>query len=529
MATKKKRSTKAKSKSKTKVKAKAKGRARTAKPKRQIKRALKARTGAARTKRAVKARRGAAKTKSKVRASVKVKAARGGFSIAKLREGLKGRVILSGDEAYDKARTVFSGEFDRRPAAIARVADAGDVARVVSFARETGVELAIRSGGHSGAGHSTSEGGIVLDLHDMKALEIDVEGRTAWAEAGLTAGEYSNAAGAHGLATGFGDTGSVGIGGITLGGGVGFLVRKYGLTIDNLLAADIVTADGQLLHTDAKTYPDLFWAIRGGGGNFGVATRFQFRLHEVSNAVGGMLMLPATPDSIAAFIAEAEAAPEELSTIANIMNAPPMPFVPAEHHGKLVNMALMMYAGETEAGERALAPFRALATPIVDMVKPMRYPEIFQPEDESYHPTAVGRTMFIDKVDRSVAEMMLAHLGASDASLRVAQLRVLGGAVGRVPADATAFAHRTSKILVNVAAFYEGPKDRVVREAWVKDFAAALHQGDNGAYVGFLGDESEAQIRAAYPGKTWERLAAVKARYDPTNLFRLNQNVPPGK
>ena len=183
--------------------------------------------------------------------------------------------------------------------------------------------------------------------------------RTAWAETGLTAREYTTAAAAHGLATGFGDTGSVGIGGLTLGGGVGYLVRKHGLTIDNLLAAEIVTADGQLLRADSENHPDLFWAIRGGGGNFGVATRFQFRLHEVSSVVGGLLILPATPEVIASFIAEAEAAPEELSTIANVMPAPPMPFLPEEQHGKLVVFALLAYTGAVEAGEHALRPFRS--------------------------------------------------------------------------------------------------------------------------------------------------------------------------
>jgi FAD/FMN-containing dehydrogenase len=367
----------------------------------------------------------------------------------------------------------------------------------------------------------------VLDLSDMKALDIDVDRRTAWAQTGLTAVEYTTAAGAHGLATGFGDTGSVGIGGITLGGGVGFLVRKHGLTIDDLVAAEIVTADGQLLHVDAETHPDLFWAIRGGGGNFGVVTRFQLRLHQVDTIVGGMLFLPATPDTIAAFMAEAEAAPEELTTIANVMPAPPMPLVPTEHHGQLVIMALLCYAGPVEAGERAVAPFRALAAPVADMVKAMPYPEIYLPEEEDYPPTAVGHTMFVEAIDRGVADKIVDYLQGSDATVRVAQLRVLGGAMARVPTEATAFAHRRSRIMVNVAAFYEGPADRAVREAWVGDFAAALHQGDAGAYVGFLGDEGEARVRAAYPGPTWDRLAAIKARYDPTNLFRLNQNIPP--
>jgi FAD/FMN-containing dehydrogenase len=440
---------------------------------------------------------------------------------------VRGQLIRPQDHGYDEARTVFYGGFDRRPALIVRVADATDVSRVVALACESRLELAIRSGGHSVAGHSVSDGGIMLDLSEMKGLEIDVEGRTAWAETGLTAGEYTAAAGAHGLATGFGDTGSVGIGGITLGGGVGYLVRKYGLTIDDLLAAEVVTADGEFLRADTETHPDLFWAIRGGGGNFGVVTRFHYRLHEVDMIVGGMMILPATPDAIASFVSEAEAAPEELSTIANVMVAPPMPFVPAEVHGQLVIMAMLAYAGEVDKGERAIAPFRALAEPIVDMVKPMRYPEIYPPEEEDYHPVASARTMFVETIDRSVAETIVEYLQASRAQMAAAQIRVLGGAMARVPADATAFAHRTSRIMVNVAALYERPDEAAVHELWLTDFAAAVRQGDGGAYVGFLGDEGEGRIREAYPGSTWERLAAIKGRYDPTNLFRLNQNIPP--
>ena len=449
------------------------------------------------------------------------------ISLSSLRGEVTGRVIATDDPGYDEARTVFIGWIDRRPAVIVRVADARDVATVIRLARETGLELAVRSGGHSSIGHGVCEGGIVLDLSEMKALDIDVEGRTAWAETGLTAAEYSVAVSAHGLATGFGDTGSVGIGGITLGGGVGYLVRKHGLTVDALLAADIVMADGELLRVDAESHPDLFWAIRGGGGNFGVATRFQFRLHEVPLIVGGILILPGTAEVIAGFVAAAEAAPEELSTIANVMPCPPMPFVAEEHHGKLVVMAIMAFAGETEAGERALAPFRALAAPIVDMLKPMPYPEIYPPDDDSYNPLALTRTMFVDTVDLPVAETIVEHLDASDAAMRVAQLRVLGGAMARVSADATAFAHRNSRIMVNVATFYEGPEDLDRRTAWVEGLAGALRQDDHGAYVNFLGDEGTERIRDAYPGATWDRLTEIKARYDPTNLFRLNQNIPP--
>jgi FAD/FMN-containing dehydrogenase len=436
-------------------------------------------------------------------------------------------VIAPEDPRYDEARTVFSGAIDRRPAAIVRVADAGDVAHVIAHARETGAELAVRSGGHSGAGHGVSEGGIVLDLAQMRALEIDADSRTAWAETGLTAGEYTTAAAAHGLATGFGDTGSVGIGGITVSGGVGYLVRKHGLTIDDLLAADVVTADGELVRADADSHPELFWALRGGGGNFGVATRFRFRLHELGTVVGGMLLLPATPDVIAGFVAAADNAPEELSTIANVMPAPPLPFVPAEHHGQLVVMATLAYAGDSEAGERAIAPFRALAEPLADMVRPMPYPEIFPPEPEDFRPIATARTLFADSVDRDAAETILEHIRAATAPMAAAQLRVLGGAMARVPADATAFAHRQSRIMVNVAAMGMQPDEVALHEGWVANLAGALQQDDAGAYVGFLADEGEKRIRAAYPGATWDRLAAVKATYDPTNLFRLNQNVPP--
>jgi FAD/FMN-containing dehydrogenase len=451
------------------------------------------------------------------------------ISIPELRNDFPGRVIAPGDPDYDQARTVFYGGIDRRPAVIVRVAGADDVSRVVNLARENGLELAVRSGGHSVAGHSVSEGGIVLDLANMKDLQIDVDARTAWAETGLAAGEFTTAAGAHGLAVGFGDTGSVGIGGITLGGGVGYLVRKYGLTIDSLLAAEVVIADGQLLHVDHENHPDLFWAIRGGGGNFGVATRFKFQLHEVPSVMGGMLILPATPETIAGFIAQSQAAPEELSGIGNVMVAPPMPFLPPEVHGKLIIMAILVYAGDAAAGERALAPFRALATPLADMLKPMSYAEIYPPEEgaEGYHPVAASYTMFVDQIDRSVAETIVDRLQSSNAAMSVAQLRVLGGAMARVPVEATAYAHRNSRIMVNLAALYNQPEESAAHETWVAEFASALRQRDRGAYVNFLGADGEARIRAAYPGTTWDRLVEIKSRYDPTNLFRLNQNIPP--
>jgi FAD/FMN-containing dehydrogenase len=459
--------------------------------------------------------------------TVSLSTSRAALSIDELRDSVRGRVVTPDDPDYDAVRGIMYAGVDSRPAAIVRVADAADISAVVSIARETGVELAVRSGGHSAAGHSSCDGGVVIDVRDLDGLDIDVAGRSAWAGSGLTAGAYTTAAAEHGLATGFGDTGSVGLAGLTLGGGVGYLVRKYGLTIDNMLAAEIVTADGNVRVVDADNEPDLFWAIRGGGGNFGVATRFRFRLHELDGVVGGILVLPATPETVAGFIAAAEAAPEELSTIANVMPCPPMPFVAEEHHGSIVILGMLAYAGDAEAGERTLAPFRALAEPLADMLRPIPYPEMFPPDDPDYHPTAVGRNMFIDHVDQPTARTIMEYLRTSDASMRVAQLRVLGGAAARVPVDATAYAHRAARIMVNIAAFYDGEDDKPRREAWVAEFSAAIHQGDAGAYVNFVGDEGEARVRAAYPGSTWDRLTEIKRRYDPGNVFRRNQNIPP--
>ena len=448
------------------------------------------------------------------------------ISIPWLRDSFHGRVTAPDDAGYDQARKVFYGKYDRRPAAIVRPADAAEVAQIVTLAADSGLELAVRSGGHSLAGHSVSEGGIVLDLSEMTALDLDLEGRAAWAQTGHTAGAYTTAVGGHGLATGFGDTASVGIGGLTLGGGVGFLVRRHGLTIDNLLAAEVVTADGRVLQVDAETHPDLFWAIRGGGGNFGVATRFRYRLHELPSIVGGMLLLPGSAEVIEALVATAEAAPEELSLIANVMVAPPMPFLPPAAHGQLVVMTLLCYAGDAEAGERALAPFRALADPIADMVQPMPYAGLFEPADDMEVVEESARSLFMDGVDSRAATVIVEQLQATTAPMAVAQLRVLGGAMARVPAEATAFAHRDRRVMAGVGCVYQDAGERPTHEAWADGFAAAL-RGGPGVYVNFLSNEGPGRVREAYPGRTWDRLVEVKRRYDPGNLFRLNQNIPP--
>jgi FAD/FMN-containing dehydrogenase len=448
------------------------------------------------------------------------------LSIPDLRSDLNGEVIGPDDAAYDQARQVIFKGIDRRPAAVVRVASAHDVARVITIARESGLELAVRSGGHSRAGYGTSEGGIVIDLSGMRALDIAPDLKTAWVEAGMTAGEYTTAVGEQGRATGLGDTGSVGIGGITLAGGIGFLVRKYGLTIDDLLAAEVVTADGEIVQTSEESEPDLFWAIRGGGGNFGVATRLQLRLHEISQIVGGMLILPATPEVITGFIEAAEAAPEELSTIANVMLAPPMPFIPEEAHGKPVLIALLAYTGPIEQGEDVLASFRALGKPYADMVRPIRYPELYEGDGPEIR-YAAGTNFFVDALEPTDAATILEQLHQSTAMMKAVQLRVLGGALARVPYEATAFAHRDRRLFVNIAAMFMDPGEKDTHDAWVAGLADSLDKGAAGGYVGFLGDEDEGTVRAAYPGRTWDRLRALKRRYDPDNLFRLNHNIPP--
>jgi FAD/FMN-containing dehydrogenase len=443
-----------------------------------------------------------------------------------LRSQLDGELITPDDSSYDEARQVFLKGIDRRPLAVVRAAGAADVARVVTAARETGLDLSVRSGGHSRAGYGTNDGGLVIDLSGMKAIEIDDEREAAWVETGATAGEYTTATAEHGRVTGFGDTGSVGIGGITLAGGIGFLSRKYGMTIDDLLAAEVVTADGEIVEASESSEPDLFWAIRGGESNFGVATRFRFRLHEVSEIVGGMLMLPATAETIDGFLEAAGTAPEELSTIANLMIAPPMPMIPEEAHGQPVMIALMAYVGPADRAEGVFAPFRALAKPFADMVRPMRYPELYDgPEQEAAFMT--GTNFFAESLDSGAAEAILEQLPQSTAPMKAVQLRVLGGAIARTPNDATAFGHRDQSLFANAVAMYVDPAEEETHTAWTQGLADSLGRNGGGGYVGFMGDEDEETLRAAYPNGAWERLRDLKGRYDPDNLFRLNHNIPP--
>ncbi len=453
------------------------------------------------------------------------------ISIAEIRGLVRGRVIAPGADGYDAARTVFYGGIDRHPAVIVKAADADDVSRVVSFARDKGLELAVRSGGHSTAGHSVTEGGIVLDLGDMKALQIDAAARTAWTEPGLTAGEYTLATHAHGLATGFGDTGSVGIGGLTLGGGVGYLVRKYGLTIDDCWPPRSSRPTARQLHLDRdRRTPDLFWAIRGGGGNFGVVNTLQVPpARDCRTSTAECWCCPPRPKVIAAFVAAAQAAAG--GALGH-----------RQHHARAAHAVPGQRAPwqDDRAGDAWSTPARAqqrrrpwlhsalLAAPLADMLKPMPYPEIYPPEEAGYHPMGAGRNMFVDHVDeiggrpdpRSPAPFHGVFRGHSDCAC-------WAGPWPAFPVDATAFAHRKSPIMLHVASLYEKPEERAQHEAWAEESMTALRQADTGAYVNFVGDEGPARVRAAYPSPTWERLVDIKRKYDPANLFRLNQNIPP--
>ena len=452
----------------------------------------------------------------------------GPHDMAAFAAGISGTVIRPEDEGYDQAREVHNATIDRRPLCIVQAVSAADVARTVVFARETGLELAVRGGAHSLAGYGTSEGGIVLDLGQMKGLHIDPARRLAWAQAGLRAGEYTAAAAAHGLATPFGDTGSVGIAGLTLGGGIGWLVRKYGLAIDALVSVEIVTADGRIVIASATEHPDLFWAVRGGGGNFGVVTRFQFRLYPVSTVLGGALFMPPTREVLRGLESAAANAPEALTTISFLMPAPPAPFIPEAIHGQMTLAVMFVYDGDPEAGQAALAPFRALATPMAELVMPMPYVGIYEMlKDAEQRTPASHRSLFLDSLDDAAVDTILEHMAAPSSPAAMTQIRILGGALARVPTEATAFAHRDAKVMVVIITPFEDLAEAPVHAAWTHEYFEALRPRATGVYSNFLEVEGEDRIREAYPQATYRRLADVKRRYDPTNLFRLNQNIAP--
>jgi FAD/FMN-containing dehydrogenase len=452
-----------------------------------------------------------------------------GNGLEMLRSRLRGRLITASDAGYDDARRVLYFTVDRRPRAIVRAADAGDVATAVNYARDHSLPLAVRSGGHSLAYLSVIDNAIVVDFSDMARVSIDPETRIARVQPGATSGDLAGPAHAHGLALSAGDTHSVGMGGLTTGGGIGFMVRKYGLAIDNLMAAQVVTAAGDVVTASAEKHPDLFWAIRGGGGNVGIVTEFVFRLAPVSQILGGELMLPASREVLRGYLDYAASAPDDLTTIANLLYAPPAPHVPQEHVGDLVLSILVCWTGDIPAGERALEPLRALATPVADAVAPIPYPQIYRFTEHQAAPHAASiRMMFADELSDEALDAALSAMKRASSPFSLIQFRGLGGAMARVASDATAFAHRERRYFVAIIGLWLDPdEDDAVHEAWTAALWRTVRPEGSGVYVNFLEVEGPDRVREAYPPATFARLAAIKRRYDPRNLFRFNQNVPP--
>jgi hypothetical protein len=446
-----------------------------------------------------------------------------------LRSRLTGQLITAASADFDAARKVVYITIDRRPRAIVRAANAQDVAEAVKYARASSLPLAVRSGGHSLAYYSVIDDAIVVDLSGMKRIEIDPATRIARVGAGATSGDLAGPANAHGLALTTGDTHSVGFGGLTTGGGIGFMVRKYGLAIDNLIAAQVVTAAGDIVTASADEHPDLFWAIRGGGGNFGIVTEFTFRLAPVGQILGGELLLPASREVLRGYLDYVTTAPDELTTIANLMHAPPAPYVPQERVGEPVLSILVCWTGSIADGERALAPLRALATPVADAVGPMPYPAIYQFTAHQAAPHGASiRSMFADTLSDATLDAALAALHGATSPYSIIQFRGLGGALARVGTDATAFAHRDKRYFVAVIAIWlDAAEDAAVHSGWTNSLWQAIRPEGSGVYVNFLEREGADRVRDAYPPATYARLAAIKRRYDPQNVFRFNQNIPP--
>jgi len=439
-----------------------------------------------------------------------------------------GRVLAPDDADFEAIAGVHQLAAIGRPAVVVRPRDAADVARAIAFAREQGLELAVRGGGHSSAGHSTGDGVLVIDMRGMRDLEIDAAARRLRAGAGLDAGTVVAAAHEHGMTVPFGDTAAVGIAGITLGGGMGYLSREHGLTIDHLLSIDLVTADGRLVTASADHEPELFWAIRGGGGNFGIVTSLEFGMVEAGMVYGGALLLPPTTDVLRGVTPLAGAAPRELGVVANVMPAPPAPFVPPEMIGRPVVVIVGCYNGDAESGAAAWAPLRALARPIADVVGPMPYPALYRFTEAAALPAVgVSRSMFVDVVDDMVVQTLRAAYLASPGVRTLIQVRVLGGAVADVPSAATAYAHRTAPAHILALATAATAETAGPCRDWADEILHQLRARGIGAYANFLEDEGEARVRDAYPNTTYRRLAAVKAAWDPQNVFRRNQNIRP--
>ncbi len=452
-------------------------------------------------------------------------------SIAALASQLQGQIVLPDDADYPEARLTHLASV-AAPAMIVRATSAADVAATIGFARERDLEMVVRGGGHSIAGYSIIEGGVVLDLSALKTLEFDTETRIAQLGAGLLWGEVAATLHPHGLGLSSGDNATVGVGGLATGGGIGWFVRKHGLTIDRIRSIEVVTADGQVITASASEHPDLFWAIRGGGGNFGVATSFEVELHPAGMVYGGAIFYDASEAAtvLPAFARYATAAPDELTAMGLVLAAPPAPFIPPEMRGKPVVGLALVYCGDFDEGNRVVDPLRKLGTPIADIVGPMPYPAIFQfTEDASpLNLSLHARSVMVDTLDDALINALLAS-GATDmpSAGALVQLRILGGAMRGGDPESAAFAQRGKSALALAATYGYAEADTERHVAWTERLYEAMRPFGTGAYAGFLMRDEEARINEVYPPATLARLRQVKRRYDPTNFFHHNLNIEP--
>jgi FAD/FMN-containing dehydrogenase len=450
-----------------------------------------------------------------------------------LRGGLRGALCLPGDAGYDEARTIWNAMIDKRPAAVVRAAGPSDVIQTVRLAAQHGLVLAVRSGGHNIAGSAVCDGGLMLDLSRMASVRVDPTARTARVEPGARLADLDKETQAFGLATPLGINSTTGVAGLTLGGGFGWLSRKYGLTVDNLMSADVVTAAGELVHASETDHPDLFWAIRGGGGNFGVVTSFELRLHPVGPQVlAGLIVHPfsAARDVLNEYRRLVAKAPDELTCWTVMRKAPPLPFLAPEVHGTEVLVLALCYAGDPAAGAKALAPFKAIGKPIADVVGPApfaawqtAFDPLLTPGERNYwksHDFLEISDGLIEKVVSAVKT-----LPSPQCEIFIASL---GGAINRIASDATAYPHRNVNFVMNVHTRWSSPSEDKACIAWARAFFDATATfATGGVYVNFMPDDEAQRVRSGAYGANYDRLSKVKAKYDPRNLFRTNQNVAP--
>ncbi len=456
----------------------------------------------------------------------------GEATLAEFRTSLAGELIRPDDVDYHTARKVWNGLIDRYPALIARCANAGDVVKAVQFARSRNLLVAVRGGGHNVAGFSTCDDGLVIDLSPLKRIEVDPLLRTARAQGGLTWGEFDAATQAHALATTGGLVSTTGIAGFTTGGGIGWLMRKHGLALDNLLSVDMVLADGRCVTANEKEHSDLFWGVRGGGGNFGIVTEFTYRLHPIGPAIfGGAAFYPAAQaKELLHFYREwARTLPDELTTMVAFLIAPPAPFIPPDLHGTAMAAVALCYCGPIEEGPGWVKPLRAFATPAIDLLGPMPYTALQTMFDATapHGLLSYWKTEYLNNLEDKAIDILIDHAGKMRSPLSTIHLYHAAGAVSRAKPGDTAFTHRDTPFILNVIGGWLDATESDSHIAWARQAAQAIQPYATGAtYLNFLGEEGEARARAGY-GVSYDRLVALKNEYDPTNFFRLNQNIQP--